>query len=318
VYQREGRWYYWGLASSIGNTEDEYYQMLVLCDQAGNLLYSSKLLKQEISDAVLQYVERTNTNYTVRKAVRHVFVPAVDRRGNIFYGIINFEHKKLEVYKRAFLWYKPQPAKKSIPPQVFEKANLYAYSPVLLDCTEESQDGVFPEITILTDDGIKTLSKGSLVKNGYYITLHRITDVDLKKKLSRVQELLPSNIRKAQDSISKVISAWCPYSISLNHEERGRLNIFHYGPNDELLSARILAVTENSDVLIRVDLEKWAEIIQFDAEGEFVNRFIFNRQDYNIRKDVIVVGKNTTIAEEDYELPKGKKQYLLWKLEIDK
>jgi hypothetical protein len=313
AYQLQGRWYYFGLASSLGNTEDEYYQMLVLCDQAGNLLYSSKLLKQEIADALLQYVEKTNTNYTVRKAVRHVFVPAIDRRGDICYGIIDFEKKILKVYKRMFLRYQPQEAKR-IADKVFERANELAYTPLMLDCTGESGDGVLPEVTIFTDDGIKAVSKKSLTKKGYFVTVHRITDEGLKTKLSRTQERLPPNVKKAQDSIAGLISAWCPFSIALNHEETGRLNFLHYGLHDEILSARVLTVSEASDVFVRVDCEKWAEVVQFASDGAFVNRFIFNQQDYNKRKDLVVVGKRGNIAEEDYEGPKGKQRYFIWRL----
>ncbi|MBN1309377.1 MAG: hypothetical protein JXA18_15765 [Chitinispirillaceae bacterium] len=313
VYRMQGRWYYFGLASSLGNTEDEYYQLLVLCDQGGNLLYSSKLLKQEIADAVLQYVEKTNTNYTVRKAVRHVFVPVIDRRGDICYGVIDFDKKNIAVYRRMFLRYIRQEAKR-IPEKVFERANELAYTPLMLDCTEDSDEGVLPEITILTDDGIKALSRKSLIRKGYFITVHRMKDGALKTRLSRTQERLPENVKNAQRSLAKKILAWCPFSVALNHDERGRLNFLHYGPDDEVLSARVLSVTEEFDVFVRVDCEKWAEVVQFDSEGAFINRFIFNQQDYNIRKDLVVVGRHGNIAEEDYESPKGKQQYFIWRL----
>ncbi|MBN1577799.1 MAG: hypothetical protein JW913_14660, partial [Chitinispirillaceae bacterium] len=254
VYQKQGRWYYFGLASSLGNTEDEYHQMLVLCDQGGNLLYSSKLLKQEIADAILQYVEKTNTNYTVRKAVRHVFVPSIDRRGDICYGVIDYDKKNIAVYRRMFLRYIREEAKR-MPKKVFERANELAYTPLMLDCTEGSDNGVMPEITILTDDGIKALSKKSLIRKGYFVTVHRMADEGLKTKLSRTQERLPENVKKAQRSLVEKVSAWCPFSVALNHEGRGRLNFLHYGPDDEVLSARVLSVTESLDVFVRVDCE---------------------------------------------------------------
>ena len=313
VYQMQGRWYYVGLASSLGNTEDEYYQMLVLCDEAGNLLYSCKLLKQEIADAVLQYVKKTNTNYTVRKAVKHVFVPAIDRRGDICYGIIDFDKKSIKVYRRMFLRYLRQEAK-GISDKVFERANELAYTPLLLDCTEDSRNGVMPEITILTDDGIKALSRKSLILKGYFVTVHRVIDDGLKTKLSRTQERLPDNVKKAQKSLADKISAWCPFSVALNHEAKGRLNLLHYGPNDEVLSARVLSVTDEGEVFVRVDCEKWAEVVEFASDGAFINRFIFNRQNYNERKDLVVVGKRGSIAEEDYEGLKGRKQYFVWRL----
>ena len=102
VFSMDGRWYYYGLYSSLGNKEDEYYQVLMLSDQAGNILYKNKLLKEEITDAVLQHVKESNTNFTVRRAARHVFVPGIDKNGDIYYGMIDFEYKRINVYKRMF------------------------------------------------------------------------------------------------------------------------------------------------------------------------------------------------------------------------
>jgi hypothetical protein len=314
VYQFQGRWYYFGIASSFGNTEDAYYQMLILCDQAGNLLYNSKLMKQEIADAILQHVEKTNTNYTVRRAVRNVFVPTIDRHGDICYGMIDFDRKTIKVFKRMFLRYQRQEAKR-LSEKIFEKANELAYTPLLLDCAGGSEDGVYPEITRLSDDGFTAVDKKSLVKKGFYLTVHRVTDNGLKTKLLRTQSGLPKNVQHAQDSIAKLISSWCPYSVALNHEERGRLNFLHYGLNDEVLSARLLTVTDSMRIFIRVDCEKWAEVVECGADGTFVNRFIFNNQEYTDRKDLVVVGKNGNVAEEDFETGKGNLNYYLWRLE---
>ncbi len=313
VYRMQERWYYVGLASTLGNIEDEYYQMLVLCDEAGNLLYSCKLLKQQITDAVLQYVKKTNTNYTVRKAVKHVFVPAVDRRGDICYGVIDYDQKVITVYRRMFLRYTRHEAK-NISGKLFERESELAYTPILLDCTEGSRQGVMPEVTILTDEGIKTLSKKSLIRKGYFVTVHRIPDQGLKTKLSRIQERLPENIKRAQEELAEKLSAWCPFSVALNHESQGMLNLLNYGSNDEVLSARILTVTEKGNVFVRVDCEEWAEVVEFAPDGAFVNRFVFNRQNYNIRKDLVVVDKHGGVAEEDYEDPKTGKRYFIWRL----
>ncbi|MBN1761194.1 MAG: hypothetical protein JW863_22890 [Chitinispirillaceae bacterium] len=313
VYKFQNRWYYVGIASSMGNTEDTYYQVLVLCDQAGNLLYSSKLIKQEISEALLQYVKSNNTNYTVRRAVRHVFVPAIDRQGDICYGMIDFEKKNITVYRRMFLRYRRRSGEK-LSDKVFAKANEIAYTPLLLDCSENSGEGVLPEITRLTDDGFVALDKAALKRNGYYVTVHRITDTNLKTKLSRTQSHLPKNVQRAQDSIASLISAWCPYSVALNHDSRGRLNFLHYGFHDELLSTRVLSVTASGDVFVRVDCEKWAEVVQFGADGSFINRFTFNEQEYANRKDLVVVGKNGNVAELDFESKDEQKRKFIWRM----
>lgn len=313
VYQILGRWFYFGIASSKGNTADQYYQMLVLCDQAGNILYSHKLIKQEIGDALLQHVKSSNTNFTVRRAVRHVFVPAIDHNGDVLYGMIDYERKKIDVYKRLFLHYVPKQYN-SLKAAIFEAESEIAYSPLLLDCTQESQGGVYPEITRLTENGITTMSAEQAVQKEYFITVHRLEDKELKKKLSRIQHGLPESIQSAQDSISRLISAWCPYAVALNHTKKGRLNYLHYGFTDEVISARILSVTTASEVFVRVDCERWAEVVVFSADGAFVNRFVFNQQLYQNRKDVLAVSKDGAVAEEDYESRNGNKKYLIWRL----
>lgn len=313
VYRMQGRWFYVGIASSLGNTDDAYYQMLVLCDQAGNLLYNSKLIKQEISESLLQYVKKTNTNYTVRRAVRHVFVPAIDRRGDICFGMIDYEEKQIRVFKRMFLRYYSKPTTE-IGAQLFKNTSQLNIVPILMDCMEGNRKGVIPEITRLTDEGLKKLNRSSLVKEGYYVTVHRVEDQKLKTKLSRTQEGLPKKIQKAQERIAKEFSAWCPYSIALNHEEKGRLSFLHYGYRDEVISARLLAVTDTKRIFIRVDCESWAEVVEFDEDGSFVNRFVFNEEDYRERKDLVVAGKNGSMAEKDYE-ENDTPTYIEWRLE---
>jgi hypothetical protein len=313
AYQFQNRWYYFGIASSLGNMEDTYYQELVVCDQAGNLLYSSKIVKEEIGEALLQYVKANNTNYTVRRALRHVFVPAIDRQGDICYGMIDFENKNIKVYRRMFLRYRRESAPR-LKDDVFNRADELAFTPLLLDCTESSGEGVLPEITRLTDDGFVALEKEDLKRNGYYVTVHRRTDETLKKKLSRTQERLSVNVQHAQDSIAKLISAWCPYSVALNHDKRGRLTFLYYGFRDELLSARVLSVTEKGDVFVRVDCEYWAEVVQFAPDGTFINRFTFNDQEYGNRKDLVVVGKNGNVAELDFESKGGTEQKFIWRM----
>jgi hypothetical protein len=97
-----------------------------------------------------------------------------------------------------------------------------------------------------------------------------------------------------------------------------RSGLLYYGPNDEVLSARVLAVTDSMQVFVRVDCENWAEVVQFASDGAFVNRFIFNQQDYANRKDLVVVGKQGSVAEEDFEESSGKKIFI-WRLfSVDK
>ncbi len=67
TFTMDGKWYYYGVHTTLGSQDPESYQKLYLCDAAGNLLYSNELLKQVIVDDVLEYDKKSNTNYTVKR-----------------------------------------------------------------------------------------------------------------------------------------------------------------------------------------------------------------------------------------------------------
>ena len=167
-----------------------------------------------------------------------------------------------------------------------------AFTPVTLECNSEARRGVRPEVTRLTDEGFVTLGDNATVKDGFFVNIHRQADEELKKKILRTQHLMPQNMQSIQDSIASVTTSWCPYSISLNHEEKGKLGFLDYGLGDEVFSARILSVTSAPlEIFVRVDLEKWAEMVVFSANGQFKNRFIFNKQLFRDRKDLVVISE---------------------------
>jgi len=104
-----------------------------------------------------------------------------------------------------------------------------------------------------------------------------------------------------RDSLDRLPTATCPYALSLEHESKGTVATYYYGCGDEVLSARVLNVTETFEVFVRVDLLDCAEVVVFSLDGSFLNRFTFNRQPFLDRKDIIAVSNDRTVVEEDYE-----------------
>jgi hypothetical protein len=316
VFQSDGRWFYYGLYSSMGNTADEYYQTLILCDQAGNILSSDRLLKQEITDAVLTHVKNSdnNTNFTVRRAGRHVSVPAIDRQGTLFYGIINYEWKKIDVYKRKHPHYVPVVTKADLESKFAEEGNI-AFAPIKLECNPLALRGVRPEVIVTNGKEVNFLDNDQTTRKGFYVMVHRYTDENLHTKLNRIQNSLPEKIQKMQDSIAKQSTSWCPYTIGLHQDPKGEIAKMFYGYGDVIMCARVVTVTATKEVFVRVDLDKWAEMIVFSTEGKYISRFIFNRQPYEQRKDLVVISEKKEIFERDFESDRNGKTYYKWELQ---
>jgi hypothetical protein len=314
VFQSDGRWFYYGLYSSMGNTSDEYYQVMVLCDQAGNILSSDKLLKQEITSAVLTHKEESNTNYTVRMAGRHVFVPAIDRRGYLYYGILNYEWKKIDVYQRKHMHYVPEVTKTDLE-EKFARESGMEFEPIKLECNAMALNGVRPEVILTNGKELNVLDNEQTARKGFFVTVHRYTDENLKTKLNRVQSTLDPAVQKIQDSIAKQSTSWCPYAIGINQDKAGEIAKLYYGFGDVIMTARVVEVTATNEVFIRVDLDKWAEILVFTTSGKYQSRFIFNRQPFSERRDLIVISEKREIVERDYESDKSGKTYKKWELQ---
>jgi len=320
VFTREGRWYYVGVYSVTATKEDEYFQTIVLTDQAGNVLYCNQMIKQEITDAVLQARLDVNMVYTVRKAGLHVFTPSVNAFGDIYYGAINWEWQKIDVYKRRFFRFLPNPS----PPvfaDKFHKEERLSFIPVKVDCSNASRRGITPEVLSRNDDGMQLLDQDDLAKDSLFVKIHRLPDEDLKRKLSRVHRSMPPHIGAMQDSISKLPTTWCPYGISLNHQSKGTLSNLDYGFGDIVVCARVLGVSKSGGVYVRVDLENFAEVVVFTREGRFVERFTFNNQHYETRRDVVVLSPDDIVYEKDYEGGIGRKgaaghRFIAWKKDM--
>jgi hypothetical protein len=303
VFQREGRWYYIGVHAVTGTKEDEYYQTIVLCDQAGNVLYCSQMLKQEIADAVLQERLDIKTLFTVRRPGKHVFIPAVDAFGDIFYGLIKWEWKTLEVYKRSFERFLPSPVAPAFG-DAFDRESRRSFLPITIDCSNAARNGVVPEVLFRNDQGVvELLDMEGLAKDSFYVKVHRLPDENLRRKTSRVAPSMPKDIGAIQDSISKLPTIWCPYGISLNHIRKGTLSNLDYGFGDIVANTWVLGRSKAGNVYVRVDLTDWAEVVVFSEEGQFIERFTFNNQHYRDRRDVVVLSGHGTdeIYERDYE-----------------
>jgi len=320
VFSREGRWYYVGIYSVTDSKEDEYFQTIVLCDQAGNVLYCNQMIKQEITDAVLQARLDEKMIYTVRKAGLHVFTPSVNAFGDIYYGAINWEWQKIDVYKRRFFRFLPKPSAPVFADK-FDKEERLSFIPVKIECSNASRRGITPEVLSNNPDGMYLFDQDDLAKDSLFVKIHRLPDEELQRKISRVHRSMPAHIAAMQDSISKLPTTWCPYGISLNHQSKGTLSNLNYGFGDIVVCARVLGISDLGSVYVRVDLENWAEVVVFTREGQFIERFIFNYQHYNVRKDAVVLAPNGDVYEKDYEGGIGKKgaaghRFVAWKKDL--
>jgi hypothetical protein len=316
TYTLDNRRYYYGVHTMLGGQDLESYQKLYLCDQAGNLLYSNELLKQIIGDEILEYDKKSNTNFTVKKPQEFVFMPAVDKNGDIFYGQIDYHKKTIDVKKRLFYRYFP----KIINPQYEDLIDIqrkYSYNPVVIECPEKGLTAELPEIYYRSEKNKrrKALPKEVIIK-GYQVKICREMEPDLKRKFSQISSTLPQYVSHIKDSLLTISTAICPYSILLEHEKKGPITRFYYGIGDEVLSARVLNVTETFEIFIRVDLLDWAEILVFSVDGAFLNRFVFNRKPFLERKDIIAISNDRKIIEEDYERISEDYTYYSWELGV--
>jgi hypothetical protein len=271
------------------------------------------LLKQEITDAVLTYNKEQNTNYTVRRAGKHVFVPTVDRGGFLYYGVMNFESKMIEVYKRIHRHYVPVLTKINLEEKFKHEGNI-ALSPIKLECGALANRGVRPEVILLNGEDVNFLDNEQTARQGFFVTVHRFTDENLHTRLKRIPNSLPDHIEAMQDSIEKQNTSWCPYTIVLNQDGKGEISRMYYGFGDVIMCARVVEVTKTDEVFIRVDLDNWAEMIVFSKTGKYICRFIFNRQPFDKRKDLVVISEKREIVEKDFELDRSGKTYYSWEL----
>jgi hypothetical protein len=315
VFFMNGRWYYYGAYSPGGTKREKYFQRLYLVDQAGNLLYVNSILKQTVVDDVLGENEEEKMLYTVKRAGRHVFLPAVDRHGDIYYCIMDYKKRRMEVLKRLFYKFVPVESGPALEDILAEEKG-YIYDVSATQCAEAGRSRAFtPAIQFLDEaGGMRKLKKSELIKKGFIAQIIRRKDEELDKTVSRIHGSLPKRVRQIQDSLSRLSTSACPYSLVLAHNKKGELRTIDYGLGDIIISARVLNVTNTFEVFVRVDLVDWAEVIVFSTEGEYLSRFRFNTENHEVRNDVVAISADRKIVEKDYEIGEGAYRYYNWKL----
>ena len=314
IFKRDKNWYYSGIHSNVGIEKDRYIQTYYVCDQAGNILCADTLLKQTSSDALLQKVGETS--YTTKTVESYVFMPTVDRRGNVFYGVINYRKRKIEVHKRGYYTYRPVSSEPSLAHLVDVEKSV-EYTPVTIGCNMKLSNGkTIPFVTIFDEKGKRIVAKARhLTMDEYIVRISRTPYRDIERKLVRKRSELPPEVQAIKDSLINVSSVSCPYTISLSGP-KGMIRSFHYTPGEVMLCARVLRLRQSGTILVRVDCESYAEILIFRTDGSFVNRFQFNSQRHEDRKDIIIATEKSPIIEVDYE--SGKEKFLEWKRMIAK
>ncbi len=314
VFKWGDNWYYSGIYSKVGTVEKKYYQTFYVFDPAGNVLYADTLLKQKNRDVIIG--EDEETYYTVKKMESLVFQPAVDKVGNIYYSIINYKNKDIEVRKRCYYTFKPVSGEPLLA-HLIDVERSIKFEPVSISCNMKQPVGkTIPNVTLINNKGKRIKSKARHITRDEYIArIWRTAYRDIDKKLVRKQKKLPKNIQQMKDSLSNMSTASCPYVISLSGP-KGMIRSFGYPPGEDVICARVIALRESGEVLVRVDCENFAEILIFKSDGEFVNRFVFNKQNYKNRKDIIVASKRSPIVELDFESEPGKEKFLYWERKV--
>ncbi|MFP4417897.1 MAG: hypothetical protein ACLFSB_11550 [Chitinispirillaceae bacterium] len=304
--------HYYGVHTPAENKEIYSYQRLFLCDQAGNLLYDQKILKREMTDAVIGENEMEKMQYTVKRPSCYVFLPAVDRMGNIYYGVVNFYKKQIEVMQRPLAIYKPSSISDAHQDLLKrEQGFSYRFDPV--DCMAGKTVRHLP-LFRYNEVGSEQeiLTEKELNVKGYLARIVRAENESLKATINRSRRSLPPHVQRMQDSLSGHFGAWCPYAIELMHESE-TIREFSYPLGSRVVAVRVVAVTDEEKMFVRVDLGNRAEMLVFTTSGDFLNRFTFNQEPFDVRADVIAVTDEEKIVEKDYELSKGGHRFQEWK-----
>lgn len=304
--------HYYGVYTPTQNKDDFSYQRLFLCDQAGNLLYDQKILKREMTDAVIGEDVEEKMQYTVKAPARYVFLPAVDRNGNIYYGAVDFDSKRIEVMQRPLIVYKSFASDNKYARLLTrEQGFVYRWDPV--DCVQGKTVRHLP-LFRFNEVGKEqeVLTEKELHVKGYLARIVREENASLKATINRSRRDLPQHVQHMQDSLAGHFGAWCPYAIELLHDSN-TLRHFSYPLGSRVIAARVVAVTEDKKVFVRVDLGEKAEMLVFSTRGDFLNRFTFNQEPFDVRADVIAITDNGVITEKDYELKDGGYRFLEWK-----
>ncbi len=313
IFTRDTKRFYTGIsAGGAGSGDDRRSQTYHVFDQAGNHLYADTLLMKDNIDAIIG--EDEENYYTMEKVRRKVFKPSVSKKGDLFYGIIDYKKKTIEVHKRRYYMFTSSVCTPQLN-KLIDIEKCVEFIPVELKCNKKST--AYPAIPKITLLDVKTnkyvrAKKEHLIHEGYVCYIHRNANREVKKKLARSRGDVPGKVRKILKSLAGRSEITCPYSITIDGPS-GIIRSFEFPPGDEIVCARIMGFYKTNEILIRVDCQRYAEVLIFKTDGSFVNSFIFNRQNYEERLDIIVTKKDSPIVELDYESNAETHTYLEWK-----
>ncbi len=307
-----GRYYFSGVTSDVGNSKPEYKQSVYLCDIAGNIIYTRELLKQTNTDEDVLATERHA--YTMKKVEKYVFPPVFDSERNLYYGVIDYKEAEFSVYKSEFF----TPVKEETEPalaHLFDIEEAITYQPVYIGVRRGSQVGLtIPNVTMKNDKGEEYNAEAKdLTRKEYIVRIFRPEYQDVLKKFARVRVDLPEEVESLADSLSDLSTIGAPYAISLSGPG-GVLNTIDYPVGDNVLCARVVGVADKRDtsVAVRVDCRDYAEVLLFTKNGRFINSVVFNTENYKKREDYIVLSSLGRMVELDNE--KGREDFFRWYL----
>lgn len=311
AFKKDGNWYYTGIHSNVGISDSISYQKIFFYDEAGNALWSDSLLKQENENAIIG--EDSQTYYTAKKIRKYVYIPSLDSSGNIYYGIYDFKKGTVDVIKKV---YKNIASKKCDPQlkELIEQEKQIEMKPVEISCGRETPGKQIASVTIPDGKGKRVSGQiRHLEKDGYIARISRVQYRDLYRKLARKRTDIPMYVSLFMDSLSESFDAGCPYFIALSGP-RGMIRSFDYPFGTQIASARVINVQNSKNIVIRVDCMDFAEVIIISSEGQFIDRFIFNREEFKKRRDIIAADKTGKIIELDFESNPDSGQYYSWEM----
>ncbi|MBD3243368.1 MAG: hypothetical protein GF331_22450 [Chitinivibrionales bacterium] len=305
VCEFQGRLRYLGSALPMSDTEEQHTtQRFFVCDNAGNVVFAHSALYGE-------YRGRRE-----RETVRLGLLPVFNRHGHILYATVDQESCRLSVHRIRLPRYFSQ--RVSAPPaKAYMQEEDVAYEPRPIMCTQaQNSSPEIPHVTFTGPDGERRVARArDLEHNGFVARIARVNRRDVLAKVSRPETDLPDEPKRLCDSIVSLGVSGCPYVLSLSGPD-GYLRTFAYPSDQTVLCARVIGLAPDRTVGVRVDLTDYAEVLLFDEYGVFVNRFVFNNQPFESRKDLVAMRRDGALFEKDYELDAQNPDHYIWMPDI--
>lgn len=303
VYEYEGRFRYLGTAlPSDADDQQRSTQQLMVCDNAGNVLYTEAILYRE-------YAGRGRGG---RNPVRLGLLPVFGADGAVLYGTVDQETCRFSVNRIRF----PRYSARSVtapPEKAFAHELDVSFEPKPITCTQaQNSSPEIPHVTFTGTDGSRRVARPKdLERNGFIVRIARMNRRDVLAKMTRPPAELPDEPKAMCDSIAALGVSGCPYVLSLSGPD-GYLRTFAYPSGQAALCARVIGVAPDRTVGVRVDLIDYAEVLLFDEYGAFVNRFVFNTQSFDERRDLIAMRSDGALFERDFELNPQIPDHYIW------